>query len=98
MMGVAPSRTASWPSTLIEANRTSGFSNSDWEAVAKSVRREQTERTRVGGRARGGAVGGGERLQLAGVVGVDDPAAGDQQRPAGPRQQPGDLGHLPWVG
>ena len=51
-IGVAPSRAASWPSTLIEANRTSGFSNSDWEAVAKSVRREPTVRTRSAWRAR----------------------------------------------
>ena len=50
------------------------------------------------GLGHGDAGGAGERLQLAGGVGVDDPAAGDQQRPAGPRQQPGDLGHLLGVG
>jgi hypothetical protein len=43
---VAPSRPASCTLTLMVANRTSGFWNNDCEAVAKSVSRDPTVRTR----------------------------------------------------
>ena len=46
MIAVAPSRPASCPSMLMLANRTSLFWKSDCDAVAKSVSRDPTVRTR----------------------------------------------------
>ncbi len=46
MIGVAPSRSASRGLMLMLANRTSGWANSDWEAVVKSVSRDPTVSTR----------------------------------------------------
>jgi len=57
MTPAAPSRPASPGLTLMLANRTPGLANSEWEAVAKSVRRDPTVSTRSASPARRLAAG-----------------------------------------